>query len=100
MRVTIRGRDGEVLRDFSDSKVAQYDAIAVYSQCHGCKREPYAVRLTATGQSDHAVWGDAWCHECEADVGTMRVEFSTIFGAEEDRAMLIDGRARVYGASQ
>lgn len=32
---------------------------------------------------------------CRAEVGTLRVEFNTIFGLEEDAAVL-NGRARVY----
>ncbi len=37
---------------------------------------------------------ETWC--CKAIVGTLRVERSTIFGYEEDDAVL-NGRARGYG---
>ncbi|MFN3200022.1 MAG: hypothetical protein ACE366_16620 [Bradymonadia bacterium] len=38
---------------------------------------------------------NAVCFECGEHVGTLHVVFDTIFGLEEDRA-LISGRCRVY----
>lgn len=50
----------------------------------------------ATGKDHTAgVDGDAECARCRAVVGRMAVRFETIFGAEEDEAVL-NGRPRVY----
>lgn len=40
--------------------------------------------------------GRAYCMACKKEVGTLVVTPSTIFGLEEDEAVLERGRARVY----
>ena len=39
---------------------------------------------------------DAHCVGCGAHRGELRVDTGTLFGIEEDRAVLVNGRCRVY----
>jgi hypothetical protein len=39
---------------------------------------------------------DAHCVGCGAHRGALRVDSGTLFGIEEDRAVLVNGRCRVY----
>lgn len=45
---------------------------------------------------DRAYEGRAYCVGCKRAVGRLRVEMGTLFGLEEDEAVM-RGRARVYG---
>lgn len=102
MRVTIRDNDGNVLREVQDTyeNLVGCDAIQVYSTCPHCQRSPYAARFLRQREDAHGMEGDAYCDDCGGTHGTMRVDFDTIFGAEEDRAVLIDGRPRVYWSNR
>ena len=40
---------------------------------------------------------DAYCIRCHDEVGTVEARPESIFGEEEDEAVLTHGRARVYG---
>jgi hypothetical protein len=65
--------------------------------CPGCGATPFLVQghgIEATGGLYRAA-GTAKC--CGDSVGYLYAEEQTIFGAEEDRAVLSFGRARVYG---
>lgn len=78
----------------------------VDGKCPGCGSEPFRTLSTRLPDVD----GDmrrvgARCHSCADPVGwvswsnsdaSRRARGETIFGAEEDRAILEMGRARVY----
>lgn len=42
---------------------------------------------------------DAVCAKCGDTVGTLLAKVETLFGLEEDEAVLLYGRARVYGGT-
>lgn len=48
-------------------------------------------------ENDNTYRADAHCGECRTLVGVVRAVVDTIFGLEEDEAVLKHGRARVYG---
>ena len=54
--------------------------------------------ITGAGRidNDRGVTAQAVCLKCKRPAGSITVEYDTIFGAEEDRAVL-QGRPRVYG---
>ena len=71
--------------------------IDVDGRCPSCNRGNFRVigdvkRQTITG---HDIGAPALALCCGQEVGEVRVEFSTIFGLEEDQRVL-NGRARVY----
>ena len=65
--------------------------------CPKCKADPFeVVRAGSVGRAGHDVQAcDIACRGCRATVGEMRERVSTIFGLEEDFAVL-HGRPRVY----
>jgi hypothetical protein len=85
MKITIK-HDGKTYR--ARQPFAGADHVVAYGVCCG--------RITGRNpREDHdTVTSDAFC-VCGKAVGTIRVKVSTIFGIEEDRAVL-NGRARVY----
>lgn len=66
--------------------------------CPKCKTAPFeVVRASDIGRAGHDVQAcDIACRACRVLVGQMRERVSTIFGLEEDFAVL-NGRPRVYG---
>ena len=71
-------------------------AIAVGS-CPLCGAEEFPVAGHARHIESHdtyAASAESLC--CRQPVGTIRVRVETLFGLEEDEAVLIHGRARVY----
>jgi hypothetical protein len=67
--------------------------------CPACSAEaPLKVRGTSKRIASHDTYEAAaltLC--CSAHVGTLRAVVTTLFGLEEDEAVLVHGRARVYG---
>jgi hypothetical protein len=66
--------------------------------CPGCGANPFLVQghgIEAVGGGVYRAGGTAKC--CGDSVGYLYAEEQTIFGAEEDRAVIEFGRARVYG---
>lgn len=94
MRITITAPSGDVLREINDRAVAEFDAISTHTRCHKVN-DDHAVRCPYPVQTSHGSHGDAVCIHCGDVIGTLRVELSTIFGREEDVAVLF-GRPRVY----
>lgn len=45
---------------------------------------------------DYSMEARAHCASCRGVVGVLRCQFDSLFGYDEDRAVLKDGRARVY----
>lgn len=66
-------------------------------QCPGCGAEPFHVQgsdLESLSADTFRANGRAAC--CGDAVGYLYARRDTLFGAEEDRAMLTFGRPRVY----
>ncbi len=67
--------------------------------CPGCGATPFKVVggevIGASTAGMRVAGGVSLC--CRQNVGYLRAEPETLFGAEEDRAVLAVGRARVYG---
>jgi hypothetical protein len=66
--------------------------------CPGCGAEPFRVlgcEIEPLSARGFCSGGVSAC--CRQNVGYLRAEPETIFGTEEDRAVLEFGRARVYG---
>jgi hypothetical protein len=63
--------------------------------CPACGVEPFGV----VGKNMHHTFdtyiADGHCTACKAHVGELRVKVNTLFGIDEDEAVL-NGRCRVY----
>lgn len=100
-RITVTAPDGEELRviEHADlNEIGQYDAIGISKRCRECNHDDPAVRGLVPHHDDRGVSSLAHCLWCGAEVGKIRVNYDTVFGREEDLAMLVNGRPRVYGA--
>jgi hypothetical protein len=68
--------------------------------CPGCGTEPFLIqgsdRRTDPNRSRDQEMANGRCIACGDAVGYIYARHDTIFGLEEDKA-IIDGRARVYG---
>ena len=72
------------------------DGRAIVAQCPSCKATGAEVRGQGIERHDHdTYYAQALCLSCGERIGTLETTVSTIFGIEEDRAVL-QGRARVY----
>ncbi len=80
-----------------DVRRVSHDGIAD-GECPGCYAEPFKieVRSCPTEHEGRKRTG-GYCVACNDPVGWVYSEPDTIFGEEEDRAVLEHGRARVYG---
>jgi hypothetical protein len=83
--------DGE-RREAAEQPVPDADHVVVAGAC------PFKVGgVAGTMSHGHDTYrADAGCLSCLKVLGRLVVVVSTIFGVEEDRAVLVDGRARVY----
>lgn len=93
MTITLSTADGD--RPVSVPFVGADHAVAE-GTCPKCKATPFKIGGTGRrieGHDTHAA--DGVCLACLAAVGTIRARVSTLFGIEEDRAVLC-GRWRVY----
>jgi len=72
----------------------------VEGACPGCGIEPFRIVTHAPEPFGHgALRAGARCRACNDAVGWFftNERTPTLFGAEEDAAVLLHGRARVYG---
>lgn len=69
-----------------------------FLSCTAWKCECGCASITGGGRidNDRGVAAQAICLKCKRPAGSITVEYDTIFGTEEDRAVL-QGRPRVYG---
>jgi len=72
--------------------------VFVEAACPECKAEaPIDIRGRGIKSHDHdTYYADAEHVGCGGSLGTLHAKVDTIFGIEEDEAMLKHGRARVY----
>lgn len=69
----------------------------VEGACLHCSAHPFEVRGTGKRIGARDEWhADGFAICCDENVGLLVVKVDTIFGIEEDEAVL-NGRARVYG---
>lgn len=85
----------------SDSKVTAklpfHGADHVIVQvCPACSTEVARARGLGISHRDHDTYYAAARMECCGAEGRMEARVETIFGIEEDEAVLVHGRARVY----
>ena len=99
MRITVE-IDGRKL--VAKQPFAKSDHVIVKgcTQCPACKQK-FPDGLPVMGRGNHIENHDTYkatAHGkcCEKVIGVIRVKVSTIFGLEEDEAVLIHGRCRVY----
>jgi hypothetical protein len=88
--VTLELPDGRRLKAHPFERFATVDA-----PCGWCG----SMHVRGTGKSIESrdtYRADAVCFDCGASRGVLRVKVDTLFGLEEDEAVL-HGRARVYG---
>ncbi len=64
-------------------------------ECDACHSD-LRVRGALTGHSRDTYRATALCFNCGHQIGTLEAQVDTIFGIDEDEAMLVHGRARVY----
>lgn len=65
--------------------------------CPACKETPLRVIGAGMEIASHDTYEAAgFCRVCGAPVGTIIATVPTIFGLEEDEAVLLSGRWRVY----
>jgi hypothetical protein len=72
--------------------------VVIEGACPACKVSPFLVAgFAGTMTEGHDTYeARAGCVGRGAVLGKLVVHVSTLFGIEEDRRVLLDGRARVY----
>lgn len=89
LTLTVQADDVRTLTAFLDHAVAT-------GACPKCKVEPFAIAGTGKSIESHDTYAaDGVCLKCREKVGVIRATLSTLFGLEEDEAVLY-GRPRVY----
>ncbi len=68
--------------------------------CPACGRALDIVGKRPRVVGDRHYESDAYCVRCHAEIGVVRAYPDTLFGIEEDEAVLVHGRARVYGGER
>lgn len=97
MKVTLTLGDG------TRRKVSTIDGAnlaLVDGDCPECSKPLRIVGSEKHIESHDTYAAKARCVECEASVGVVRAVVETLFGPEEDEAVLVHGRPRVYGRSR
>lgn len=93
MKIAIVAADGTRHRPRRPHPQADHVVLEV---CPSCSAAPCEVRGSGVSHHDHdTYYARAIARCCGADVGELRATVSTLFGIDEDRAVL-DGRPRVY----
>lgn len=97
MKITLRLPDGLGGDVRSVTAEAGAPTATVAGACPVCQTEPFLISgcgmRRGTMDEYHA---DAVSHCCTTEVGLIIAKMATLFGIEEDEAVLINGRARVY----
>jgi hypothetical protein len=92
----IQRASGETDKRSVSSEVGSLVATAD-GACPGCSAMPFLVKASGSHIHDRDTlrFGGV-CAGCGDNVGWIYLTLDTIFGSEEDRAVLEFGRARVY----
>lgn len=79
----------------------EYDADHVLiDACPRCRVAPCPVRGTGiTHHNRDTYFAPATAICCGESIGTLEAKVETLFGIDEDEAVLVHGRARVYDGS-
>lgn len=76
---------------------ADHVLVAALSTCPDCGEPLKLAGREGTMHHDHdTYYTKAGCLACEKTLGELQTKVSTIFGIDEDEAVLVHGRARVY----
>ncbi|MGN6107827.1 MAG: hypothetical protein ACTHU0_22155 [Kofleriaceae bacterium] len=94
MKVTLVDVSGRVVTAHPRGSVAEIE------KCPSCGVEPCFVRGSSLHYDHDTYYATATAKCCAQQVGELRAKVATIFGIEEDRNVLVHGRARVYGGAQ
>ncbi len=92
MKITVRLSDGQVIEATCPFEGSQ--AVDTNATCPRCS-EPLRVFGGETAHDHDTYSAPAHCLACRNAIGTIRVRVSTLFGIDEDDAVL-NGRPRVY----
>ena len=90
----IERHSGDERRDVVSSQNAQVGIAA--GTCPGCGVAPFRIVGAGLFREGYRWKSGGKCVACQDSVGWIYAEPDTIFGEEEDRAMLVHGRPRVY----
>lgn len=96
MRITFETEDGRKTAAKPPYEGAQY-VIVAGMQCACSRAEDLQVAGIVNGtieNTDYHMVSKAACARCKGIAGTLRVDFDTIFGREEDERVAM--RCRVY----
>ena len=78
------------------AKIAENGQFVTIARCPSCGTESPQIRGIGVTHHDHdTYYARAVAACCDVDM-RMETTVSTIFGIDEDEAMLVHGRARVY----
>ncbi len=91
MKVTVIGAD-DIRRP---ARVAESGQFVTIANCPSCRAEDAEVRGTGITHHDHDTYYARAVASCCGAVMRMETKVSTLFGIEEDNAVL-NGRPRVY----
>jgi hypothetical protein len=92
VKITLTDREGHVMEARLPYPGATY--VEIDYPCSGCGSK--AIAGGAPSIESHDTYrAQAACVGCKAACGVLRVQLSTLFGLEEDEAVL-HGRPRVY----
>lgn len=96
MKIEVKIRGGGTAKAKQPYAEAQH-VVAEGATCPACGDSPLKVagEAGATTESFDVIAGGAVCLRCRSRIGEIRAKLSTLFGVEEDRAVL-SGRFRVY----
>lgn len=93
MRVTLTLQHDDV----REVEPSMSDSALVTGSCPKCRATPFRVQGSGRSIESHDTYRAAgYCATCRAAVGVIRAVMDTLFGLEEDEAVLVRGRARVY----
>lgn len=83
------------------ARIAESKQHVTIDRCPACRAEPCNVRGTGISHHDYDTYyapAKALC--CGQPIGTINLKVNTFFGIEEDEAVLVHGRARIYGGEE
>ena len=84
-------------RDCEEPVPAGADRVRAAGRCPcaRCQADPFFVRGSRPNVGTHGAKAEASCCACGQPVGTLHVEFDTIFGVDEDARVLSGAYGKV-----